>query len=173
MLKPAIVYKAQLEKAFNQIQYSDKMLWYDGCIDIYDHKVETSENKYAFAIVYVEQVIGYVSFRMDWYCSTAYNFSLIKFLDTYFDVEDQIYKDSTPLMMTAIRDIIRMIESFNLHRIDFRCVSGNPAADRYFKLISRFISTYDIHVLKFTDNIKDRQGNYHNTIVYELIHRYN
>ena len=175
MLKPAIAYKEQIEKAFRNIQYSDKMIWYDGCIDIYDHEIKTEGDKYAFAIVYGEQIIGYVSFRVDWYCSMVYNFGLIKFLDTYFDTDEQMIKNSTPLMLTAIRDIIRMVESFNPHRIDFRCVGGNPAEDGYNGIVRllRNSGKYNVRVVDFIDNIRDRKGEYRNTIMYELIRQEN
>lgn len=166
MLVPAITYKETIEQEFQKIQYSDKYLWYTGSIDNYDLEVKTEGDKFAFAIItYIhdrEVLVGYVSFRVDWYCSMAYNFSLIKFLDA-------------PMVMArAIREVMRMIESFNFHRIDFRCVSGNPARIHYSR-ISRKIrdqGKYDFNLMVFTDNIRDKQGNYHNTIVYELLRRY-
>jgi hypothetical protein len=165
VLVPAITYKEEIEREFKKIQYSDKYLWYTGSIDNYDLEVKTEGDKFAFAIVtYIhdrEVLVGYVSFRVDWYCSMAYNFSLIKFLDA-------------PMVMArAVIEVMRMIESFNLHRIDFRCVSGNPAEQKYYKIIynSAIDSEYYSRVIRMIDNIKDREGNYHDTICYELIRR--
>jgi len=173
MLVPAITYKKEIEYEFKEIQYSDKYLWYTGSIDNYDMEVKTEGDKFAFAIVESCQVIGYISFRVDWYCSMAYNFSLIKFLPHYFDNPTQEYKDSTKKMASAIREVIRMIESFNLHRIDFRCVSGNPAERKYDGMLHHLIKRYQPTKMRFTDNIKDTHGNYHDTICYELIRRKN
>ena len=66
-----------------------------------------------------------------------------------------------------------MIESFNLHRIDFRCVSGNPAEKKYWRILRQIDKTrkYRIRHLEFADNIRDYKGEYHDTIVYELISR--
>lgn len=165
MLVPASTYKETIEYEFKKIQYSDKYLWYTGSIDNYDLEVKTEGDKFAFAIItYIhdrEVLVGYVSFRVDWYCSMAYNFSLIKFLDA-------------PMVMArAIREVMRMIESFNLHRIDFRCVSGNPAESKYWKILRQVdkAQKYSIRSLIFTDNIRDTHGKYHDTIVYELIGR--
>jgi len=172
MLIPAIQYKEEIEKQFQRIQYSEKYLWYTGSIDNYDIEVKTEGDKFAFAIVESCQVIGYISFRVDWYCSMAYNFSLIKFLPHYFDNPTQEYKDSTKKMASAIREVIRMIESFNLHRIDFRCVSGNPVWRKYDHLLVWFHRRDWIsNMIVFRDNIRDRQGYYHDTICYELIRR--
>ena len=171
MLVPASVYKEQIEKQFKAIQYTDKYFWYTGSIDNYDIEVKTEGDKFAFAIVepFYNQycktdyfLLGYVSFRVDWYCGMAYNFGLIRFEQS---------KKSTKVMASAIREVIRMIESFNLHRIDFRCVSGNPAQRKYEKILVKLIEEYSIVDLIFKDNIKDRQGKYHNTICYELIRR--
>jgi len=173
MLVPAIQYKEDIEYEFKKIQYSDKYLWYTGSIDNFDMEVKTEGDKFAFAIVepFYNQycktdyfLIGYVSFRVDWYCSMAYNFSLIRFEQS---------KKATKVMTSAIREVIRMIESFNLHRTDFRCVSGNPALEKYDKLMARIIMQCKYHVESgaFHDNIRDYKGNYHDTIVYELIRR--
>lgn len=165
MLVPAITYKETIEQEFKKIQYSDKYLWYTGSIDNYDIEVKTEGDKFAFAIItYIhsrEVLAGYVSFRVDWYCSMAYNFSLIKFLD------------ASMVMARAIREVMRMVESFNLHRIDFRCVSGNPAEFSYWRIMKLVEKSGKWHwnEIKFTDNIRDKQGNYHDTIVYELIRR--
>lgn len=181
MLVPAITYKEEIEREFKKIQYTDKYLWYTGSIDNYDLEVKTEGDKFAFAIIVPmnEELVGYVSFRVDWYCSMAYNFSLIKFKDVYIkgkQLEDgswEYIKISTRIMASAIREIMHMIESFNLHRIDFRCVSGNPAEDKYYKILIKVLGQrrYKLDKLTFHDNIKDIHGNYHNTICYELIRR--
>ena len=173
MLVPAITYKETIEQEFKKIQYSEKYLWYTGSIDNYDIEVKTEGDKFSFAIVdksdelYGDIVIGYISFRVDWYCSMAYNFSLIK-----FDIT-QNSPCSTLIMADAIREVIRMIESFNLHKIDFRCVEGNPAEFKYWRILEVVEKSkkWYCHEIKFTDNIRDYKGEYHDTIVYELIRR--
>lgn len=168
MLVPAIQYKDEIEKEFQRIQYSEKYLWYTGSIDNYDIEVKTEGDKFSFAIVCQEHLIGYISFRVDWYCSMAYNFSLIRFSDAFVEIGGV----ATRTMASAIREVIRMIESFNLHRIDFRCVSGNPVWRKYEHLLLWFHRRDWIgNMIVFRDNIKDRQGYYHDTICYELIRR--
>lgn len=186
MLVPAIQYKETIDQEFQKIQYSEKYLWYTGSIDNYDIEVKTEGDKFAFAIVCQGHLIGYISFRVDWYCSMAYNFSLIKFKDKIADEAENEYMqgreninlpiggftiDTRPIMASAIREVIRMIESFNLHRIDFRCVSGNPAEFKYDQILHCVTRKYHPTKLRFTDNIKDKQGNYRDTICYELIRR--
>lgn len=174
MLVPAIQYKDEIEKEFQKIQYTDKYLWYTGSIDNYDLEVKTEGDKFAFAIVDAdESLVGYISFRVDWYCSMAYNFSLIKFVDKKKILTDRgmITYNMSPIMTSAVIEVMRMIESFNLHRIDFRCVSGNPAYFKYNQILHHVTRKYQPKKLRFTDNIKDTHGNYHDTICYELIRR--
>lgn len=169
MLVPASLYKDAIEKQFKAIQYTDKYLWYTGSIDNYDMEVKTEGDKFAFAITYEEQLIGYVSFRVDWFCSMAYNFSLIRFSDAFVEIGGV----ATRTITSAIREVIRMVEGFNLHRIDFRCVSGNPAEEGYDGIIERFHGKYKLRKIDFRDNIRDYKGKYHDTICYELIRREN
>lgn len=131
-------------------------------------KGTTEGDKFAFAIICQEHLIGYISFRVDWYCSMAYNFSLIRFSDAFVEIGGV----ATRTIANAIREVIRMIESFKLHRIDFRCVSGNPVWRKYEHLLLWFHRRDWIgNMIVFRDNIKDRQGYYHDTICYELIRR--
>lgn len=182
MIVPANLYKEEIEKQFKAIQYSDKYLWYTGSIDNYDMEVKTEDDKFAFAIVFQEKLIGYISFRVDWYCSMAYNFLLIKFKDKVedkeeyecyygYETEKPLIRDTKPFTTSAIREVIRMIESFNLHRIEFRCISGNPAEFKYDSILHHFVNRYQPKKMRFNDNIKDTHGNYHDTICYELIRR--
>ena len=100
----------------------------------------------------------------------AYNFGLMSFIDEYADDND-FYgcKSTKPAIFKAIREVIRMVESFNLHRIDWRCVGGNPAERGYLGILKHFEDKYDIARGVFRDNMKDRYGNYHDTIMFEMI----
>ena len=172
MLVPAACYKEEIEKKFAELAYTEKLMWYDGCIENYRHELPEGEDRYQFAIVEDGQLFGYISFRVDWYCSQAFNFGLMSFGGEYYHAEPYFrYISGKAVVFKAIREVIRMLESFNLHRIDFRCVGGNPAEIRYTGIISMFHKDFKIRKVAFKDNIKDRQGNYHDTIMFELIRK--
>lgn len=173
MLQPAIIHKEALVKKFNSILYTDKYLWYAGSIDNYEWEIKEEADKFQYAVIHHGQIIGFISFRVDWYCSCVYNFGLIKFEDIYSTVDDDFveYHSSMPIMISAIREVIKKIKDFDLHRIDFRCVSGNPAEKGYDGIIEKFDDKYDIRKVHFRDNIKDTHGKYHDTIMYEMIKR--
>lgn len=171
MICPAYMYKDEIEKRFAALAYTEKLMWYDGCIENFHHELTEEEDKFQLAIIESGQAIGYISFRVDWYGSMAYNFGLMSFMDIYFDNPSQEYKSTKPVIFTAVRKVMRMIESFNLHRIDWRCVSGNPAERGYCGILAMLTDKYDIQTVHFRDNIRDRQGKYHDTIMYELIRK--
>lgn len=163
MLVPAIMMKQEIEEAFNKLLYTDKLMWYDGCIDNFTHEVTTEEDKYAFAIVREDrydsyELIGYISFRISWYISEAFNFGLIKFAEK----DEQI-------MASALCEVVHMLKSFKVHRIDFRCVVDNPVFPKYCKLVSQFVGAYNIKKFTLKDCMRDRKGKYHDMAIFELI----
>lgn len=172
MIEPAILYIGELTEAFNRTLYTKERFWYEGGIENYDTEIKEEADKFQYAITKYGQLLGYISFRVDWYSSCAYNFGLIKFEDVYSTEDNKgfpTYHSSAPIIASAIREVIRQIQSFNLHRIDFKCVGGNPAEKGYDGIIERFHGKYKLRKVDFRDNIRDTQGNYHDTIMYELI----
>ena len=65
------------------------------------------------------------------------------------------------------RDIFDKLEELvsTLHRIEWRAVDGNPACRGYDNFIKRHNGIK--HILK--DSIRDKDGNYHDDIIYEIV----
>ena len=59
----------------------------------------------------------------------------------------------------------KIIKEYNVHRISWRMVSGNPVERHY----DRFCDKYGGKKFVLTDAIRDRSGNYHNDVIYEII----
>ena len=51
------------------------------------------------------------------------------------------------------------------HRVEWRAVGGNPACRGYDSFIKKHNGTK--HILK--DSIKDKSGEYHDDIIYEIV----
>lgn len=62
-------------------------------------------------------------------------------------------------------EIERCIKEYHLHRVEWRMVGGNPAERGYDIFLKKHNGTK--HILK--DAIKDREGKYHDDIIYEII----
>ena len=50
MLVPAMCYKEEIERAVARLAYTDKLMWYDGCIENFRHELTDESDKYHFAI---------------------------------------------------------------------------------------------------------------------------
>lgn len=155
MLKPAILYKDEINKGFQEYYYTDDMMYETGSMgnwfpDIVDFPDET---KYQYAIVDDnEKLIGYLDYSIDWYVSKAYNFGLFSFDRGNILVGKEVF--------TKLEELVS-----KLHRVEWRAVSSNPACRSYDNFIKRHNGIK--HVLK--DTIRDRNGNYLDDIIYEIV----
>jgi hypothetical protein len=154
MLKPAILYKEEIIKNFQEYFYTDDMMYETGslhnwCPDISD---EPDACNFQYAIVHNEKLIGYMSYTVDWYSSKAYNFGLFSFDRGNVIVGKEVF--------TKLEELVN-----RLHRVEWRMVSGNPAERSYDAFCERHNGTK--HVLK--DAIKDRDDNYRDDVIYEIV----
>lgn len=157
MLKPAICYKAELESALREYFYTDDMMFYQGCINSYlieiDYKAE--DGNYQYAVVDGDsKLIGYISYRIDYYSSCAYNFGAFSF------------DRGNPIMGKELFNLLeRLIKQ--CHRVEFRAVSGNPAVKGYDAFLKRHEDIGNKHIFK--DEFRDRQGKYRDAYLYEFV----
>ena len=64
-----------------------------------------------------------------------------------------------------MNEMEKLVNVYNLHRIEWRMIGGNPIEKHYDKFCKKYNGKK--HVL--TDVFKDRYGNYHDDIIYEII----
>lgn len=111
------------------------------------------ESQFQYAIIdNNKKLIGYLGYVVDWYVSKAYNFGLFSFDRGNILVGKDVFDKLEELVKT-------------FHRVEWRAVGGNPACRGYDNFIKRHNGTK--HILK--DSIKDKDGNYHDDIIYEII----
>ena len=157
MIKPAILYKEEIERKFKEFYYSDDFMYYTGTNESFSIEVtdNCSDYKYEFAVLSDkdEHLIGYISYTIDWYSSVANRFGIFSF------------DRGNPIMGKEVTKIIsRLIEEYKLHKIEWRMISGNPVQKSYDALCKKY-NGY-CHILK--DIFKDRMGNYHDDYIYEI-----
>lgn len=159
MIKPAICYKEQIENALKPFFYSKDMMYYSG----YDESelINVSENSHGGHIQYAvldkkENLIGYISYRLDLYSSCAYAFGAFSFDRGNYIMAEEMY---------------RLIETLvtKYHRVEFRAISGNPAIKAYDKFLKMMLNRGTKHILK--DVFKDTDGEYHDVYIYEFINK--
>lgn len=154
MLVPAILYKDEIEKEFKKLYYTKEMFLETGSLENWCPDIENSKEGWdnQFAIVYYNELIGYLSYTVDYYIDKAYNFALISF----DKINPIIGKD-------LYNELERLIKRH--HRIEWRMVGGNPVERHYDK----FCKEHNGNKYVFKDALKDRDGNYHDDILYEII----
>jgi len=162
MLVPAISRKSEVEALFKNYLYTDEIIFYNGCIENYEWTMKEEDGKYQFAIVNQkdDEIVGYVSYRVDFYSHQVCNFGLICFN------QNSKYKMT---MALGIVDIIKQILYLNPRRIEFRYVSDNKAGLGYQKIVEFAAGAYEKNKIQLTGYMRDRTGNYRNLIIMELL----
>lgn len=154
MLKPAILYKDELECKFMEILYSDDFFLYTG----YGHEyhipeIKVCENLRQYVILNKNcDVIGYFGYRIEPSTNSVYNFGLYSFDKGNLTVPKDLYNE--------LNNIINQY-----HRIEWRVVCGNPAEKAYDRICNKYGGTK--HVLH--DSTIDNQQVIRDTAIYEII----
>ena len=156
MLVPAELYKYEIEKQMKLNSYTDEMLYYSGCVGGYNFELNDDnygEHKYAI-IDSNDKLIGFFAYNIDYYCRKAWNFGLYSF-----------DKGKPVIGFDVFRQLNKLITEYKLHKITWRMIGGNPVGKHYDKFCFKNLGAK--HYLK--DEIKDKYGNYHDDIIYEII----
>lgn len=158
MIVPAITRKSEIIDNINKIIYSDKMFYLSGSVFPWVPNIQDDccDSRIQYAVINKNNnVVGYIDYNIDWYSSCARNFAIISF-------------DNSGLTgITIFHEIKKLIVDYKIHRIEWRMVGGNPIEKNYDKLCKFYNGNK--YVLK--DAIKDKFGEYHNDIIYEIINK--
>ncbi len=157
MLKPAILYRDEIIKNLREQFYTIDMMYMCGDNDNWIPDIVECPDEFTFQFAVVDECdtcIGFIGFRVDWYSSYANRFVIVS-----FDKGNVIFG-------RALKEVINMIvDDFKLHRIEWGMISGNPVEKNYDK----FCKKYNGNKYVFHDSLKDKKGNYHDRVVYEVI----
>lgn len=153
MLKPAILYKQELEKLFAEKIYTEDFFYYVGYPQYFEiPEIKVRENDYQWAILDDDKVIGYFAYRIELYTDNVYSFGLISFDKGNIKLARDVYNKLTELINKH-------------HRVEWRAIQGNPAIRGY----TRFCKKYNGCILTYRDAVKDTDGNYRNEYVFEVV----
>ena len=154
MLVPAILFKSEIEDGFKKLFYTSDMFFESGSLNqcVPDITEDMGEGWFQYAIVTGEKVIGYLGYYVNYYTSNVYNFGLISF------------DKGNPLIG---KDLFEKMEELvsRFHRIEWRMVGGNPVERSYDKFCKKHNGTKHV----FKDTLKDAEGNYRDSIIYEIV----
>lgn len=157
MLVPAILYKDEIQTLYSAYYYSDDMAYYSGWSGTYPINIpdDVDNNSFHYAIIDEnKELIGYFSYRIDWYSSQAYSFGLFTFK-----------RNNQIVGLDVHRELKKIINQYHIHRIEWNMVGGNPVEKHYDNFCKRYNGKKIVH----TDTFKDKYGEYHDSIMYEII----
>ena len=156
MLKPAVLYKDQLEKLFAAQLYTENYFMYEGYPYLNElPNLQPAENLFRFAIVDDNDdthVIGYFAYRIEGINDSCTSFGIYSF---------------DPGNITNGRDIFNKMEELvaQHHRVEWRMISTNPVKRSYDK----FCQKHNGNIVCLHDVTKDLEGNYVDEYIYEII----
>ena len=155
MIKPAILYKQQIIRGMQEYFYTVDMMYETGCLNNWTPEIADNpqEGLFQWAIVNSkDELIGFLSYQVDYYSSKTYNFGLFSFDRGNPLIAREVYR--------KLEELIKLY-----HRVEWRAVGGNPACKGYDIFIKKHNGNK--HILK--DAIKDSYGNYRDDIIYEIV----
>lgn len=155
MLIPAILRTEQLVLEFNSRRYTDEMFYFSGAsCDNSEWEPATDPYIYQYAIVSGEILLGYFDYVENPATDTIHNIGLISFYRCNPILGKDIY--------------VKMRELIKAHRrVEWKMIGGNEAEGTYDRLCLR----YGGNKVVLHDVLKDRYGNYHDDIIYEIARR--
>lgn len=158
MLKPAIIYKDEIERKFNEQLYTQDFFYYTGYDgSTYIPEIKREDFLFQYAIIDSskpdgQQLIGYFSYSLNTLSDTINHFGLYS-----FDRGN----------ITIGRDILRKMKELVKahHRIEWRMIDGNPVKRHYDKFCKR----YGGNIVKLHGVTRNPLGGYSDEYIYEIV----
>lgn len=155
MIKPAQSYQQELNKLYYETFYDSKYMYYRGCWGTGELIVPNNTyDSHHFAILNNNQeIIGYVSYAINFASKVANNFGIISFKPS----------------ICFGRDLIKIIDNifikYNMNKIEFRAFADNPVIKHYYN----FIDKYGGRVVgTLIDSVMLEDSKLHDDVMFEL-----
>lgn len=154
MLKPALLYAQEITKKFSENLYTTDYFYYCGyyCGSRLP-KIEEKEDIYQYAFLDDDDnVIGFLSYRINDYSDTVQDFGLFSF-----------DKGNPILGLDLFRKLEELVKKH--HRIEWYVVGTNPVKHHYDKFCKR----HNGYIHHYHETTKDEKGNYIDSYSYEIV----
>lgn len=157
MIRSAGLYENELLEEFERIKYTEKMALCTAGVRSLKPKLYDATGKH-HCLVSVDKksgkLIGYISYDCKWYESVADNLFIVSFRKTRYEFALDLAK------------VIRCIFfKYNMRKIEFKVVSGNPVDRHYQSFVKRMGG---VEAGRYKDSVRLPDGTYHDVIMYEV-----
>ena len=154
MIKPAQLYAEELKRLYCETWYDSKYMYYRSYVGTEDlHLPDNNYEHHAFAILENNEVIGYVTYKINWAAKVVYNFGIISFKQSLVFGKD---------LMKIIDDVFI---KYNMNKMEFWAYKDNPVIKHYYNFINKF-GGREVGILKQTGMLMD--GKLHDSVMFEL-----
>ena len=157
MLKPAQLYAEELQRKNTEAWYKqENIFWNGGCGDSTINL--PNDNYYEHNFVSVnknDEVIGYISYLIDWSAMSADKFGIISFDKGNMEFVKDLYKS-----------ICDLFEVYNMNRISWYCFADNPAIRGYRNFIKKHGGRECAHCRQVA---RLQDGKLHDSVQFEIL----
>lgn len=157
MLKPAQLYKEELEKKNTEAWYQPENIYWNGGTG--DSSINLPDNNYgSHCFVSVDKednVIGYISYCIDWSAMSADRFGIISFDKGNLTFAKDLYQ--------AICDLF---EKYHMNRISWFCFADNPAIRGYRKFVEKHGG---VQCAYYRQQARLQDGLLHDSVAFEIL----
>lgn len=157
MLKPAQLYKEKLQKELLKSWYEPENMYYSGWIgnELPDLPENNYDNHYFVSVDEDDNVIGYISYSVNWVAMSADSFGIISFK-----------KGSVAFAKDVYQAIYNLFNVYHMNRISWCAYVDNPAVKGYRNFIKRYGGRecgYYRQIAKLQD------GKLHDSVDFEIL----
>lgn len=157
MLKPAQLYKEKLQEENIKSWYKpENIYWHGGTAEYTIDIPDNNESRHCFVSVDKnENVIGYISYNVDWTAMSAEGWGIISFDKGNIEFVKDLYQ--------AICDCF---ETYLFNRISWNCYADNPAIRGYRNFVKKHGGRECAY---FRQCVKLRDGKLHDALSFEIL----
>ena len=156
MLKPAIMYKDQLESLQYQLYFEDKYKYWNS--SVYYDLIQIDDStwcKHQFVSVVNDEVIGYIEYDIS---RTEHNVTSLSVVN-FSDDKATFGRD----LMKVLKDIF---EVYKFQKIKFSVIIGNPIEKSYDRLVKKYGGRI---IGIFKNDVKLIDNLYYDRKLYEIL----
>ncbi len=157
MLRPAQLYADKLQEESIKSWYKPENIFWNG--DVGEYTIQLPDNnKERDCFVSIDKnnnIIGYISYWVDWISMSADGWGIINFRKGNVEFVNDLYQA-----------ICNCFEVYNLNRISWNCYADNPAIRGYRNFISKHGGRECAY---FRQYIRLRDGKLHDSVSFEIL----
>ena len=161
MLRPAQLYKEQLEMEHINTWYKPEYIYYSGGTG--DNIIELPEdcfNSHCFVSVdNDDNIIGYISYNVDYNAMSVNNLGIINF-------KKNDRRNSVIFIHDVCKTIYDLFNVYHMNRLEWWCIADNPAINGYRSFIKRYGGR---EVGYYRQIAKLRDGRLHDSVTFEIM----